>query len=351
MTDQHANPPPTVPPYNRLGINYRDIPQRKISGLIIDAHTHTREPVLTRAFLRAADAYGIGKIWTMAPLEQVAALRAEFPGRFEFIAIPNWKTLAPCADFITDWRKRVDAFYALGACLIKFHNAPGTQQRMGMTLDHPEMQLMIRHAYELGYHFMTHVGDPKAWFGPGRKYDPKDGHKSFADQFAMLDRMLEKYPDRVHLGAHIGGCVEDLKQLQLRLDRFPHYIVDSSATKWVVRGIAEQPLTPVREFFIRNQDRILFGSDLVVGENYDFDHYGSRYWVHQKQWETDYHGESPIADPDAANNTPLLHGLNLPVEVLEKLYRTNAEKWLFGKVLQKRGGTPTRNAKNVDICD
>ncbi|MDA8377043.1 MAG: amidohydrolase family protein [Planctomycetia bacterium] len=335
MTDQNSNLDNTVLSHNRLGINYRDIPQRKISGLIIDAHTHTREPALTREFLRAADAYGIGKIWTMAPLEQVDALRAAFPGRFEFIAIPNWKNLAPCEEFITDWRQRIDAFYARGIRLIKFHNAPGTQQRMGMTLDHPEMQRMIHHAYKLGYHFMTHVGDPRAWFGPGRKYDPKDGHRSFNDQFAMLDRMLEKYPDRVHLGAHIGGSVEALDQLQQRLDRFPHYIVDCSATKWIVRGIAEQPLSQVREFFIRNQDRILFGSDLVVGEQYDFDHYASRYWVHQKQWETDYHGDSPIADPDAVNGRPELHGLNLPVPVLEKLYHRNAEKWLFGKVLQK----------------
>ncbi|MHB1767653.1 MAG: amidohydrolase family protein [Phycisphaerae bacterium] len=335
MTDQINTAAEAVPPHNRLGINYRAVPHRKISGLIIDAHTHTREPALTRDFLRAADAYGIGRIWTMAPLEDVDALREAFPGRFEFIAIPKWQNLGPGEDFVKEWRRRIDDFYARGSRLIKFHNAPGTQKRMGMNLDHPEMQSIMRQAYALGYHFMTHVGDPKAWFGPGKKYDPKDGHKSYLEQFEMLDRMLEKYPDRVHLGAHIGGSLEELDQLQRRLDRFPHYVVDSSATKWIVRGIAEQPLEPVREFFIRNQDRILFGSDLVVGEKYDFDHYASRYWVHQQQWETSYHGESPIDDPDAANGIPQLHGLNLPATVLEKLYRGNAEKWLFGKVLGK----------------
>ncbi len=339
MTDQ-TNPATPIPPaHNRLGINYRDFPLRKISGLIIDAHTHTRDAALTREFIRAADDYSIGKIWTMAPLEDVDSLQQAFPGRFEFIAIPKWQNLGPGEDFLADWRRRMNEFYARGSRLIKFHNAPGTQKRMGMNLDHPEMRKIIQYAYELGYHFMSHVGDPKAWFGPGKKYDPKDGHKSYQQQFEMLDRMLEKYPDRVHLGAHIGGSMEDLDRLQRRLDRFPHYIVDSSATKWIVRGIAEQPVDRVREFFIRNQDRILFGSDLVVGEKYDYDHYASRYWVHQKQWETDYRGESPIEDPDAANGIPQLHGLNLPVEVLEKMYRTNAEKWLFGKVLSDRAKT------------
>ncbi len=324
------------PPHNRLGIDYHDIPKRKIAGLIIDAHTHTREPALTREFLHAADDYGIGNIWTMAPLEDVDALRRAFPGRFEFIAIPKWQNLAAGEDFVKEWLRRIDDFYAHGSRLIKIHNAPGTQQRMGMNLDHPELQRIMRHAYDLGYHFMTHVGDPRAWFGPGKKYDPKDGHKSYEQQFAMLDRMLEKYPDRVHLGAHLGGSVEDLDLLQQRLDRFPHYIIDSSATKWIIRGIAEQSMEKVREFFIHNQDRILFGSDLVVGDKYNYDHYASRYWVHQKQWETDYHGESPIDDPDAAGGVPRLHGLNLPVEVLAKLYHGNAEKWLYGKVLGRK---------------
>ena len=47
---------------------------------------------------------------------------------------------------------------------------------------------------------MTHVGDPKAWFfGKGTYADGTYG--TFESQFAMLERMLERYPDRLHLGA------------------------------------------------------------------------------------------------------------------------------------------------------
>jgi predicted TIM-barrel fold metal-dependent hydrolase len=328
---------PTHPPHNRLGIDYHQVPPRKIPGLVIDAHTHTRDVKLTAEFLRAADDYSIGQIWTMAPLEDVDPLRAAYPGRFEFIAVPQWQKMTSQAEFLVDWRRRVDEFAEKGVKLIKFHMSPATQKRSGLTLDHPEVKSMIRHAYELGYHFMSHVGDPKAWFGPDQKYKPADGHKTFAEQFAMLDRMLEEYPDRVHLGAHMGGSLEDLGSLQQRLDRFPNYIIDSSATRWIVRAVAEQPAKDVRDFIIRNQDRILFGSDLVVGEKYDFDHYASRYWVHQKLWETAYSGESPIDDPDAAGGIPQLHGVDLPVDVLEILYRGNAQRWLFKRVLGREG--------------
>lgn len=327
MTATATTPVSSTPPYNRLGLDYHKIPPRKIPGLIIDAHTHAHDVALTRDFLKTADDYSIGRIWTMAPLEDVDAMQAAFPGRFEFIAIPKWQELSSQDSFIDDWLRRLDGFRAKGSRLMKFHAAPGTQKRMGMDLDHPQLQRVMKHGWDLGFHFMTHVGDPRDWFGSDKKYKPADGHKSFAQQFDMLDHMLEKYPGRTHLGAHMGGSVETLDALQARLDRFAHYRIDSSATKWIVRGIAQQPLPRVREFFLRYQHRILFGSDLVIADRFNYDHYASRYWVHQKLWETSYDGESPIEDPDAPGGIPLLKGLDLPPTVLEKMYRTNAEQF------------------------
>jgi len=197
-----------------------------------------------------------------------------------------------------------------------------------MDLEHPLIRRVIEHAYGLGFHFMTHVADPRGWFEPGQRYAKAAEYGTFAEQFVMLDRLLAQYPDRIHMGAHMGGSLEDLAALAARLDRFPHYCLDSSATKWIVRAVAEQPIEPVRQFILRYQDRILFGSDLVVDPKYDFDHYASRYWVHQMLWETPHNGASPIEDPDAAHGRPKLIGLDLPPDVLTKLYRTNAEKWL-----------------------
>jgi hypothetical protein len=40
-------------------------------------------------------------------------------------------------------------------------------------------------------------------------------------------------------------------------------------------------------------------------------------------WETACRGESPIEDPDA-DDPPRLAGVDLPAEVLRKMYRENA---------------------------
>jgi hypothetical protein len=244
--------------------------------------------------------------------------------------------------FLIDWMERLEKFAALGSRLIKFHNAPGSIRRFNMNLDHPNARRIADHAYKLGYHMMTHICDPKAWFfGKGAYADGTYG--TFEQQFDALDRFLERYPDRIHMGAHMGGSLEAVDLLARRLEKYPHYIIDSSATKWIVRAVAEGNLKDIRSFIIAFQDRILFGSDLVVGDKYDFDHYASRYWAHQMLWETSYAGECPIEDPDAgkgfdprtgkfdeskADNIPRLVGLDLPADVLVKLYRTNAERWL-----------------------
>ena len=58
-------------------------------------------------------------------------------------------------------------------------------------------------AYDRGFHMMTHVGDPRAWFfGKGVYADGSFG--TFEGQFAMLERMLERYPDRIHMGGPHG---------------------------------------------------------------------------------------------------------------------------------------------------
>jgi hypothetical protein len=331
-----------VAPHNRLGLDYRQAPARRavVPGGIIDAHNHMRDVEHTRIMLDAGAAYGVTEFWTMAPLEYAGGLKEAFPGKLKFIAVPGWKREmpAPGPEFFADWKRRLEAFAKLGSKLIKFHAAPGTCRRWGITLDDPRILDVARYAYDLGYHFMTHVGDPKAWFyGKGPYADGSFG--TFEGQFAMLERMLERYPDRLHLGAHMGGSLEGLDLLARRLEKYPHYVLDMSATKWMVRAVAEQSASAVRDFFVRFQERIIFGSDLVVSDEFTWDHYASRYWALQRVWEGDARGESPIEDPDGgrgfepgtgrfdaaqADGVPKLAGVNLPAEVLLKVYRTNA---------------------------
>jgi predicted TIM-barrel fold metal-dependent hydrolase len=310
-------------PANRIGLDYRALPARRLPQVrLIDVHTHVRMCPTTDLFFQAAGAYGVERIVSMSPLDDVDALRAAYPGRLDFIAIPRWREFAATDAFRQQWLRDLSAFREKGARVMKFWVAPPLRGQHGLTLEHEFVQPVIREALDLDYNFMIHAGDPSVWWQPGARYADVAKFGTKRDQYRQLEFLLQTVAPRFVIGAHMGGNVEDPDFLQDLLDRYPNYYLDSSATKWIVREVARQPQR-VREFVLRNQDRILFGTDLVIADANDFDHYASRYWAHQMMWETPYRGESPIDDPDA-EQPPQLAGLDLPADVLKKLYRENA---------------------------
>jgi predicted TIM-barrel fold metal-dependent hydrolase len=127
-------------------------------------------------------------------------------------------------------------------------------------------------------------------------------------------------------GAHMGGDPENLDHLRQLLDAHPNLCLDTSATKWVTRELSLR-VDQARRFFIDYADRLLFGTDLVPFKEPHPLHYASRYWTLQKLFETDYRGDSPIYDADACGPAHL-NGLDLPDEVLRKIYHLNAERLL-----------------------
>lgn len=311
---------------NLLGLDYRNVPPRKVTCEIVDIHTHVYDAPNSAAFFEAADLYGIGRIVSMTPLHQVESLRRRHGERLSFIAIPNWKEMSQKDAFRAQWLTDLKAFRALGARLCKFWAAPRLRKEFGLTIDHPWLRAVVDAALDSGFDFMVHVADPTKWFQRADKYAGDVAiYGTKAQQYEQLEWLLERVAPRTVIGAHMGGNVEDLSFLQRLLDRYPHYVLDTSATKWVVRETAWQPQA-VHDFIVRNADRILWGSDLVANEKYEgFDHYASRYWTHQMLWETAYRGRSPIADPDA-DGEPQLAGVDLPADVLERIYLGNARR-------------------------
>jgi predicted TIM-barrel fold metal-dependent hydrolase len=309
-------------PANRLGLDYRAVPPRKVATPLIDIHAHVHAGAGVGPFFEAAALYGVAKVVSMTPLDEVESLRRAHGDQLAFIAVPRWRRMAVSGEFQRQWLADLEAFHALGARRMKFWVAPPMRGQYGLTLDDPFFAPLVEKGLGLGYDFMVHVGDPSEWFEPGGRYADARKFGSKREQYPPLERFLDTVAPRNVIGAHMGGYCEDPDFLQGLLDRHDNFYLDSSATKWIVRAVARQP-EHVREFIIRNQDRILFGSDLVVEAGYGFEHYASRYWAHLMMWETACRGESPIEDPDA-DDPPRLAGVDLPAEVLRKMYRENA---------------------------
>lgn len=308
---------------NRLQLDYRRIPPRKAPGPMIDIHSHIYAGRHADVFFEAFHGYGLEQIFSMSPLHDVAKLKDKYGSKISFIAIPDWRKFDNRDAHRAEWIRDLATFREHDARICKFWMAPPMREHHGLTVDHPSMRPVVAAAVELGYHFMIHAGDPSVWWQEGGKYSDTKIFGTKHDQFPQVEWLLDFVAPRIVIGAHMGGIVEELDFLQGLLDRHPNFRIDTSATKWIVREVAWQPQA-VHDFVVRNADRVLFGSDLVANERYQtFDHYASRYWAQQMMWETAYRGESPIADPDAPN-PPRLSGVNLPPEVLRRIYYENA---------------------------
>jgi predicted TIM-barrel fold metal-dependent hydrolase len=320
-------PPPAFAPaveadYNHTGINFRaTMPWPKVRGPVIDFHCHLLAARHGKTWFQTARHYGITHFVSMTPLEEVAGLLRDFPGQIQFIAVPQWTYYG--SDFVSDWVRRIEMFYNLGSRMVKFHVAPGTMAARGFRLDSHALAPVFREIRDRNMMIMTHVGDPELWYqgkyaADTAKYGTREEH------YRIWENVLEEYRDTPWVGAHMGGNPENLPRLQHFLDKFPNLSLDCSATRWIAREISKRR-DEARDFFIRNADRIIFGSDQVSGDDRGFDFLASRWWTQRKLWETAYTGQSPIRDPDLpTDQQPTLRGLALPDDVLQKLCHDNA---------------------------
>lgn len=300
------------------------MPRPKVRGAVIDFHCHLLAARHGRDWFESAAHYGIEYFVTMTPLEEAVRLQRDWPGRLHFIAVPKWQDTSP--NYIDDWLRRVEMFYNLGSRIVKFHMAPATMHRRGWRLDSPELRPLFQEITARGMAVMSHVGDPDTWYCS--KYSDCGKYGARDDHYRMWENVLNEYRATPWIGAHLGGNPEDMPRLQRMLDTYPNLVLDCSATRWMVREISARR-DEAREFFIRNDDRILFGSDQVSGDDRGFDFLSSRFWAHRKLWETAYIGPSPIHDPDLPDDRqPTLRGLALPDQTLQKMYHDNAIRFL-----------------------
>jgi predicted TIM-barrel fold metal-dependent hydrolase len=93
----------------------------------------------------------------------------------------------------------------------------------------------------------------------------------------------------------------------------------------------------VRAFFLRHQDRILFGSDIVISAD-DLQLGSLSIWpdderdaevfyrAHREFFETDHRG---IDHPTPTQGYWKIDAIDLPDEALRKIYATNAERLIW----------------------
>ncbi len=151
-------------------------------------------------------------------------------------------------------------------------------------------------------------------------------YPSYADQINARDNMLAKHPDLMFIGCHLGSLEWSLGELADRLDRYPNMAVDlSRMANLHIHAMKDWQKT--HDFFIKYQDRLIYGTDRSVNNTDNPE--GMKKGIHNS-WIRDWNffaTDEIIPDPDIDGE---VKGLKLPVAVMDKLYRENAERWLPG---------------------
>ena len=145
-----------------------------------------------------------------------------------------------------------------------------------------------------------------ALFQDRRNFQP--GKATFEELQGERDRMFEANPKTRYIGAHFAYYGHNLPGAAKLLDRLPNVVLEVSA---VLYDFGRQPRA-AREFFIKYQDRVLFGKDSYAASEFPY------YW---RVFETKDEYFDYYRDYHAFWK---LYGMDLPDEVLKKVYYKNA---------------------------
>jgi predicted TIM-barrel fold metal-dependent hydrolase len=257
------------------------------------------------------------------------------PERFQVFGGVDW----------SQWSEKGNAFPEWAAARLRVQKARGAQglkiwKGLGLLVkdhagklvdvDDPRLSAIWETAGELGLPVLIHVADPVAFFDPidetNERWEELGQHPDWAftsppfppfmhimDGLASL---VSRHPNTTFIGAHVGCYAENLGWVGALLERCPNFYVDISAR---IGELGRQPYT-ARKFFIEHADRILFGSDMGPDP--------ASYRIIYRFLETDDEYFNYNASEVPQQGRWHIHGLDLPDEVLEKVYLRNAERLL-----------------------
>ena len=257
--------------------------------------------------------------------KSVANIKGNFPKRFIVFANIDFKNVGE-AGWSEKAAKQLEEDVKNGANGLKIYKSLGFSVNdvngKRVTVDDPRLDAIWKKAGDLKIPVLIHTADPKPFWQPmdstnerwlelathPRRKRGDDDPAPFDTLIAEQHRMFQKHPKTIFIAAHFGWYPNDLGKLGQLLDAMPNVVVEFGA---IIAELGRQPRM-ANHFFTKYQDRILFGKDSWVPDEYptyfrvleSTDEYFPYHKKYHAFWS--------------------MYGMGLSDEILKKIYYKNA---------------------------
>jgi len=204
---------------------------------------------------------------------------------------------------------------------------------------------------------MGHLGEPKNCWLPLEQMTDSGNYRyykanpqyhmylhpeapSYDDQINARDNLLRKHPGLVFVAAHLASLEWNVDEIATRLDMFPNMNIDLSARMAHLQYQSVTDLQHVRNFLIKYQDRVAYGTDITISP--DERDPEARLQALLERWKSNWIYLATDSVQKIKNISGDVKGLRLPKEVIDKIYKRNADRFFShtGLTISRSGGAP-----------
>ncbi len=245
------------------------------------------------------------------------------------------------ASFSADAIKQIDRDFQQGALAVKIWKNIGMEIKDSsgqyVMVDDPRFEPIYKDIAAHGKTLMTHQAEPDVAWRPPDPSDPswsyyrdnpqwyvanRSGFPSKQRILEARDHVLANNPQLRMVGVHLGSMERDIDNIASHLDRYPNFAIDTAAR---MPYLMLMPPVKVSAFLIKYQDRVLYGTDLDLLPDANLPDT-------LKEWRSTYARDWKFLATSESLTVEgkQIHGLSLPQPVLEKIFRSNALRWIKG---------------------
>jgi predicted TIM-barrel fold metal-dependent hydrolase len=340
---------------------HAELSSKPVGGRVIDAHMHLTPGKVKKALQVMDDnciryAVLIASISGTEPelyvgdkafYELIEAIKP-YKNRFGLHYTFDWKQAKTDPEFFNKAPDMLGKAVKAGAIALKNLKDLGLfardQEDNLIAIDDPRLFPIWERAEKLGIPVAFHTGDPVAFFKPwdptNERWEELKLHPewSFSDRtkyppletlFNQVNNVNKKFSKIQFVGVHVAGYSENLKEVGRWLDEIPNLSVDTAAR---IGELGRHPAKEGHDFFNKNQDRIMFGTDMAYWESCDVQGAGpckdftleedrNFYNIHWRYLQTH---DLQFDHPTPIQGNWKIDGIGLQTKALKKIYWDNA---------------------------